>query len=263
MPVGVEQSLKEADVVCWHEVPLGNGKYRIGWNPQLNIDVDQKRPGAARSPIDQPRDRPDAWELRHPGVLWWWTTGTALTALSKVEQLVGHFDSSEDSPADSIMRVWAMHEKATHWTGAAMAELKEAIHSFIDDANGNPQPLMGTKDPGQHHRCRQTRAPTVRFDPLGLVVNYVGAFVYQLLGTQNLQSDWAGDRLRRLDASCSGELLACLRAASWDDLRALRGVMVWLSDDPQPALATAVAFGTSVLRPYGNHAARSKRGLRS
>jgi hypothetical protein len=80
-----------------------------------------------------------------------------------------------------------MHEKATHWTGAAMAELKEAIHSFIDDANGNPQPLMGTKDPGQHHRCRQTRAPTVRFDPLGLVVNYVGAFVYQLLGTQNLQ----------------------------------------------------------------------------
>jgi len=26
-------------------------------------------------------------------------------------------------------------------------ELKEAIHSFIDDTNGNPQPFMWTKDP--------------------------------------------------------------------------------------------------------------------
>jgi hypothetical protein len=49
----------------------------------------------------------------------------------------------------------------------SVIDLQAAINRFLDQHNAEPKPFTWTADPENNHRRRQTRAPSVRFDPLG------------------------------------------------------------------------------------------------
>lgn len=50
----------------------------------------------------------------------------------------------------------------------SVVNLQIAINRFVADTNNNPKPFTWTADPDKNHCCCQARAPSVRFDPLGV-----------------------------------------------------------------------------------------------
>ena len=97
---------------------------------------------------------------KHPKVLEW---------LARHPRFVFHFTPTSASWLNAVEGLFALLTKRRLKRGVfrSLQELKEAIHSFIDDTNGNPQPFMWTKDPDKIIAAVKRRAPSVRFDPLG------------------------------------------------------------------------------------------------
>src|ERR1700745_613079 len=77
---------------------------------------------------------------KHPKVLEW---------LARHPRFVFHFTPTSASWLNAVEGLFATLTKRRLQRGVfrSLQELKEAIHSFIDDTNGNPQPFMWTKDP--------------------------------------------------------------------------------------------------------------------
>ena len=77
---------------------------------------------------------------KHPKVLEW---------LARHPRFVFHFTPTSASWLNAVEGLFALLTKRRLKRGVfrSLQELKEAIHSFIDDTNGNPQPFMWTKDP--------------------------------------------------------------------------------------------------------------------
>ena len=48
----------------------------------------------------------------------------------------------------------------------SIVDLQVAINRFLDETNDNPKPFIWTAESRPNHRRRQTRASSVRFDPL-------------------------------------------------------------------------------------------------
>jgi transposase len=96
---------------------------------------------------------------KHPKVLEW---------LARHPRFVFHFTPTSASWLNAVEGLFALLAKRRLKRGVfrSLKELTDAIHSFIADTNANPKPFIWTKDPWQDHRRRQTRAPSVRFDPL-------------------------------------------------------------------------------------------------
>jgi hypothetical protein len=108
--------------------------------------------------------------------------------VAKLRDIVG-LDALRPAQASQGPGMACSVVRAAHQTASQagrlpfLQELKEAIHSFMDET-GNPQPFMGTKDPdniiaavkGGHQLLDSIRGK-----------RYVGSFVYQLLRTQNVQ----------------------------------------------------------------------------
>ena len=77
---------------------------------------------------------------KHPKVLEW---------LARHPRFVFHFTPTSASWLNAVEGLFALLTKRRLKRGVfrSLQELKEAIHSFIDHTNGNPQPFMWTKDP--------------------------------------------------------------------------------------------------------------------
>ena len=96
---------------------------------------------------------------KHPKVLEWIENASAL-------RLPLHSDVSLLAQRRRELLRETHQKRLKRGVFRSLQELKDAIHRFLDDTNANPKPFTWTKDP-QNHRRRQTRAPSVRFDPLG------------------------------------------------------------------------------------------------
>src|SRR6201994_2708867 len=96
---------------------------------------------------------------KHPKVLEW---------IGKHPRFVFHFTPTSASWLNAVEGFFANLAKKRLKRGVfqSLQELKNAIHRFADETNANPKPFTWTKDPNKIHRCRQTRTPSVRFDPL-------------------------------------------------------------------------------------------------
>ena len=96
---------------------------------------------------------------KHPKVLEW---------IDKHPRFLFHFTPTSASWLNAVEGFFAKLTKKRLKRGVfrSLQELKVAIHRSLDDTNANPKPFSWTKDPNKIIASRQTRAPTVRFDPL-------------------------------------------------------------------------------------------------
>ena len=96
---------------------------------------------------------------KHPKVRKW---------LDRHPRFTFHFTPTSSSWLNAVEGFFAKLSKRRLKRGVfrSVLELKAAINRFLDQTNNDPKPFTWTADPRQNRRRRQTRASTVRFDPL-------------------------------------------------------------------------------------------------
>ena len=116
---------------------------------------------------------------KHPNVMEW---------IENHPRFVFHFTPTSASWLNAVEGLFATLTKKRLKRGVfrSLQELKDAIHRFLDDINAKPKTLYLDQGPQQNHRRRQTRAPSVRFDPLDDPFHETGGY-----GTD----DWFADSL--------------------------------------------------------------------
>ena len=96
---------------------------------------------------------------KHPKVLKW---------VAKHPRFVFHFTPTSASWLNAVEGFFANLAKKRLKRGVfrSVQELKDAIHRFLDENQRRSKAFHLDQGPKQNHRCCQTRAPSVRFDPL-------------------------------------------------------------------------------------------------
>ena len=96
---------------------------------------------------------------KHPKVRAW---------LDRHPRFVFHYTPTSASWLNAVEGFFAKLTKRRLKRGVfrSLVDLQAAINRFLAETNDNPKPFVWTADPDQDHRRRQTRVPSVRFDPL-------------------------------------------------------------------------------------------------
>jgi hypothetical protein len=95
--------------------------------------------------------------------------------LAKHPRFVFRFTPTSASWLNAVKGLFAKltNQRLKRGVFQSLQQLKDAIHAFLEHTNTNPKPFTWTKDPKQNHRRRQTGAPSVRFDPLGRLLDHI------------------------------------------------------------------------------------------
>src|SRR5262245_56753086 len=98
---------------------------------------------------------------KHPKVLQW---------LARHPRFVLHFTPTSASWLNAVEGLFALlsTRRLKRAVFRSVQELKNATQGFIAETNANPKPFIWTKDPDKIIAAVQTRAPSVRFHPLGM-----------------------------------------------------------------------------------------------
>jgi transposase len=100
---------------------------------------------------------------KHPKVRAW---------LDRHERFTFHFTPTSCSWLNAVEGFFAKLSKRRLKRGVlrSVVDLQAAINRFLAETNQMPKPFVLDRRPGQNHRRCQTRARSVRFNPLGPVV---------------------------------------------------------------------------------------------
>jgi len=99
----------------------------------------------------------------HPRVRAW---------LARHKRFTFHFTPTSASWLNAVEGFFAKLTRRRLKRGVfrSVVDLQAAINRFVAQTNAEPKPFLWTADPDKNHRRRQTRASSVRFDPLAATV---------------------------------------------------------------------------------------------
>ena len=119
---------------------------------------------------------------KHPKVRAW---------LDRHPRLAFHFTPTSASWLNAVEGFFAKLTKRRLKRGVfrSIVDLQAAINRFLAEANDEPKALRLDRRSRQNHRRRQTRAPSVRFDPLASAVGGFAIGVVCVVATYNAFPD--------------------------------------------------------------------------